>query len=456
MWPRLTKVKWDGSLARSSDTEVLQDYDELHWLQPPLSTNDDLLKGPLSRQAANKQGKAVAILAVIKSTIAHPSYASGLEKRLDGFSNNLTERLGTYKPPGPNDSRGPCPALNTLANHGLINRNGKNLNSNDIIAAFPRGFGINTDGFATALHNFEVVCEYIKGSNCSTSTHNGTFILTNLTILGEPHAFEHDHSFSRQDYHQNYYKPSNPPTKKLANYQDFNQIRLQRTSQQYQADFPGSFQQNIPVQVFEVGFIFGATFDRDSKGNMVGATPSVRLDWWNFWFSEESFPTQLGWVPASTEVFNLSFITSVSKAVLSAPITSTPSSLPPGATAKTASAAGSLPDQDPSPTVPLFGGTAYIAPTAPSAIKTSGAAKREAAAAPLITLVSSVLSDVASEVTAAPSLVNSALQLVGPAPSKFDPYQQKLDVTSLQAQIVQAQSYEAAVVSKITSLQGSS
>ena len=81
---------------------------------------------------------------------------------------------------------------------------------------------------------------------------------------------------------------------KYANYQQFNQIRLQRESQQNRADFPGSFQQNIPPTLFETGFIFGATFDRDSSGNMIGTTPSVRLDWWNFWFQEESFPTQLG------------------------------------------------------------------------------------------------------------------------------------------------------------------
>jgi hypothetical protein len=32
-----------------------------------------------------------------------------------------------YEPPGPNDSRSPCPALNALANHGYISRDGKNI-----------------------------------------------------------------------------------------------------------------------------------------------------------------------------------------------------------------------------------------------------------------------------------------------------------------------------------------
>ena len=33
----------------------------------------------------------------------------------------------TYQPPGPDDSRSPCPALNALANHGYLPRDGKNI-----------------------------------------------------------------------------------------------------------------------------------------------------------------------------------------------------------------------------------------------------------------------------------------------------------------------------------------
>ena len=32
-----------------------------------------------------------------------------------------------YQPPGPTDSRSPCPALNALANHGYLPRDGKNI-----------------------------------------------------------------------------------------------------------------------------------------------------------------------------------------------------------------------------------------------------------------------------------------------------------------------------------------
>lgn len=182
---------------------------------------------------------------------------------------------------------------------------------------------------------------------------------------------------------------------------------------------------------------------------MVGSTPVVRLDWWNFWFQEESFPTQLGWVPAHTSVFQFDFITSVSSAVLAASITSTPTSLPPGATAHTAPLPNNLPEQDPSPTVPLFTGTAYVAPTAPSNIRAN---KRDVEARAVSTLPSSVLSAIASELTAAPRIIQSVRNIVGPAPSKYNFYEQRLDVTSLKNQIAQAQSYESTFLAKVTSL----
>ncbi|KAF5354419.1 hypothetical protein D9758_010764 [Tetrapyrgos nigripes] len=46
-----------------------------------------------------------------------------------------------WKAPGPNDLRGPCPGLNTLANHGFLPRDGRNINMPVILEA---GFGTLT------------------------------------------------------------------------------------------------------------------------------------------------------------------------------------------------------------------------------------------------------------------------------------------------------------------------
>lgn len=56
----------------------------------------------------------------------------------------------TWSPPGAGDVRGPCPGLNSLANHGFIPHNGKNMTLDKIIAGL--GAGMNVDvPFATFL-----------------------------------------------------------------------------------------------------------------------------------------------------------------------------------------------------------------------------------------------------------------------------------------------------------------
>jgi len=43
--------------------------------------------------------------------------------------------LHAFRPPGPTDSRCPCPALNTLANHGYLPRDGKNITISTFMSA---------------------------------------------------------------------------------------------------------------------------------------------------------------------------------------------------------------------------------------------------------------------------------------------------------------------------------
>lgn len=44
-----------------------------------------------------------------------------------------------FQPPGPGDSRGPCPGLNLLANYGYLPRNG-HVNYGQVLEATARGF----------------------------------------------------------------------------------------------------------------------------------------------------------------------------------------------------------------------------------------------------------------------------------------------------------------------------
>lgn len=56
--------------------------------------------------------------------------------------------------------RGPCPALNTLANHGYINRDGRNININDLAQAGEDVFGLSFEAMhALIFPNIEAGIE---------------------------------------------------------------------------------------------------------------------------------------------------------------------------------------------------------------------------------------------------------------------------------------------------------
>lgn len=67
------------------------------------------------------------------------SVASGISP-----NNKRPEPGYTFQEPGPNDSRGPCPALNLLANYGYLPRDG-HVNFGQIVDATARGFNMATD-----------------------------------------------------------------------------------------------------------------------------------------------------------------------------------------------------------------------------------------------------------------------------------------------------------------------
>lgn len=62
-----------------------------------------------------------------------------------------------FKAPGPNDSRGPCPGLNLLANYGYLPRNGI-VNYEQVVEATARGFNMGTD-LSTILAVFAILTD---------------------------------------------------------------------------------------------------------------------------------------------------------------------------------------------------------------------------------------------------------------------------------------------------------
>ncbi|PYH87754.1 peroxidase [Aspergillus ellipticus CBS 707.79] len=92
-----------------------------------------------------------------------------------------------WVPPGPTDARAPCPMLNTLANHGFLPHDGKNITEQQTISAL--GHALNIDAaLAKALH--------IGGVTTNPAPNATTFSLDDLSRHG---IIEHDASLSRQD-----------------------------------------------------------------------------------------------------------------------------------------------------------------------------------------------------------------------------------------------------------------
>ncbi|CAG8496545.1 9575_t:CDS:2 [Ambispora gerdemannii] len=98
---------------------------------------------------------------------------------------NLVSVPGEWKPPGPNDQRSPCPALNVLANHGYIPRDGNNVTVQQIRDALDEHLGVSS-WFGSLMAR---VVMHKFGNNGQLS----------LADLFEHNIIEHDASLTRND-----------------------------------------------------------------------------------------------------------------------------------------------------------------------------------------------------------------------------------------------------------------
>ncbi|TFK48241.1 Cloroperoxidase [Heliocybe sulcata] len=76
----------------------------------------------------------VFLLALV-SQARHPHASS---------TSNAFTGAHAFIPPSASDSRAPCPALNTLANHGYLPRDGKNITPGQLVSALKSAYGTTT------------------------------------------------------------------------------------------------------------------------------------------------------------------------------------------------------------------------------------------------------------------------------------------------------------------------
>ncbi|KAF2156341.1 Cloroperoxidase [Myriangium duriaei CBS 260.36] len=98
---------------------------------------------------------------------------------------------GTFQAAQPGDSRGPCPMLNVLANHGYLPRNGRNIDKATTRTAMKDGLNLEND-FADIMFD--------PGLLTSPKPDSFSFDLDNLN---RHNLLEHDGSLSRADAYWN-------------------------------------------------------------------------------------------------------------------------------------------------------------------------------------------------------------------------------------------------------------
>ncbi|KAF9237021.1 Chloroperoxidase [Melanogaster broomeanus] len=85
----------------------------------------------------------------------------------------VTGNTHAFCSPQPGDLRSPCPALNTLANHGYLPRDGKNVGVFDIVRGLKEGYSLSTLlAYILSFGGLFLLAQYRKMSLADLSRHN--------------------------------------------------------------------------------------------------------------------------------------------------------------------------------------------------------------------------------------------------------------------------------------------
>lgn len=256
----------------------------------------------------------------------------------------VSEQLakGTYAPSRPGDLRGPCPLINSLANHGYLPRDGRNVRVEEVLA------GMDAVGLSKPLG--AVFANPIFNERAPSKFHNDpvpqrTFLqsvwhtisdpwsifgkfgmrtpgqedseghrVLNLDQLALPNVVEHDISLTRRDHQQG---DNRTPQKdliedllasakdgKALTAQDLGDLRKRRIERQ-KADNPGcqygAFEHDLSCA--EIALVL----------NVIGNGSELPCDYARAFFLEERLPIKEGWKAKTTRFGVIALITARNK-----------------------------------------------------------------------------------------------------------------------------------------------
>ncbi|KAH7138898.1 Chloroperoxidase [Dendryphion nanum] len=203
-----------------------------------------------------------------------------------------TNPVGEWHPAGPNDFRGPCPMMNTLANHGFLPRDGRNITKENAILGL--GEGINFNASLAAIMWEQAII--------ANPEPNATFFT--LDHLNRHNVLEHDASLSRTDAF-------------FGNNHIFNQTVFDSARQYWTAETVDAKQlansklaRQVESRAFNPNYTFTANTEEFSLGevaapiivfgDMSGGTVDRALV--EYFFQNERLPNELGWTKKEQEI----------------------------------------------------------------------------------------------------------------------------------------------------------
>ncbi|KAI3394433.1 hypothetical protein diail_2683 [Diaporthe ilicicola] len=210
------------------------------------------------------------------------------------FSAALDETTYPYQAPTDTDVRAPCPALNALANHGILPRDGKGITIDVLSEAARTGFSVAAD--ATAVFG-------ALAFKTSTTGNASTFNLDDLK-QHDPHVLEHDGSMSRNDSYwgDNLSFNDQAWARTLGNWGDNETITFAVAAAERTARFEYGLATNPE---------FNATFAQTPSlleyslilsafGDLVEGNANATFI--KYLFEKERLPIELGWQPPTSEM----------------------------------------------------------------------------------------------------------------------------------------------------------
>ncbi|KAF4996556.1 hypothetical protein FGRMN_4440 [Fusarium graminum] len=193
--------------------------------------------------------------------------------------------------PGADASRGPCPGLNTLANHGYLPRDGKNINLEILAEGMLNGYNIE---------KMDAVILYTQAIR--TSPKYPLARSFDLADLGRHNILEHDISISRSDA---YFADPNPFNETVWNetlkYFTTDMITVEQVAKARMGRLATSKKTNPEHSLSKLadGFSWGemASFFEIMAD---GTTGTVEKKFIEYWFKNERLPTEIGWKRRTT------------------------------------------------------------------------------------------------------------------------------------------------------------